>query len=137
MNSASKGLVGNTISRLAIRQFWLDGELSSPCAPLFIEDTDQACWKLWYDDETWRWQLSRAEETFPVVGSERGDHQFKWRDIEPEGAGALADHRVIGVETNEDRHRAQACVRFENGSCLKVTHDLKADRTNLLIEPGA
>lgn len=134
MNINSKKIVDSTIVRLAARQFWLDGELSSPCSSVFFEDADQVCWKLWYDDENYVWRLNESNEAFPIVGEEKGGDGFIWRDIEPAGAGALLNIRVMGFETIEDRDYARAFLRFENGYSLEVAHYFRTDKSDLKIK---
>lgn len=110
MTGPSETFIGSRIHRLVARQFWLDGELISSNVPVFIEDIDGICWKLWFDDEEWVWGIERSEEACPGLGSELGDITFRYKHVEPSGAQHLVNQKVISFDVRDTADYVEASI---------------------------
>ena len=119
---------------LAVCEFWLDGELSSPSCVLFIKDQHQNCWKAFFDDEENLWRLHSTDEAFPSVGWETGDREMLWRDIRPDGASKVIGYAVASITVFDDQLNGGLILKFQNGASIALSHNYRADTTSFAIE---
>ena len=89
--------IGKTIKRIAAREFWFEGELSNPCAPIFIEDEDRKCWSLFLNDENYEWELLPSTLEFPKMGGVIDGDNMQWRDVAVERSTRLVGQKIISL----------------------------------------
>ena len=127
MKNKETKLIGRKLTRIAAREFYLDGIISSPCCPLFIEDENQECWQLYYDDETYEWKLHPKIQNFPEIGTIRGDSKMQWKDVEVANAPLFEGKAITAFATKSGEKSCSAKLFLENGWVIFTTYDFETE----------
>lgn len=129
--------IGIKVCRTAAREVWLDGKLSCPCCPIFLEDQHGQCWKLFYNDEVCEWQIKHSNMLFPEIGFETGDNEVKWIDVNLRGSYSLIGKTLTGFSAQTEAHCAVGSLTFDEQIMLRVEHQFSDDKSQFVIESGA
>lgn len=133
MIGVDKAILGERMVRAAVREFWLEQQLSCPCCPVFLEDQNQRCWRIFYDDEELSWGLDTGKMPFPEVGSIVGNEEMEWRDVNLAGANRILGIATVGLDQSNTEDEAQFVISFDNGVCLSLRHRFSDDSSSFVI----
>ena len=106
----------------AAREFWLEGELSCPCCLIILRDESGQTWRVYYDDETYRWYTSPWQEPFPEIGTVIGDEDFQYRHVQLSESDKIVGSRIINIEEYAADGSAHMEIIFENDFRLECHH---------------
>lgn len=134
LSELSESPIGIRVYRAAAREVWLDGELSCPCCPIFLEDEQGQCWKLFYDDEICEWQIKHSNIPFPEIGFEAGDNEIKWIDVDLKDGHRLIGKTLTEFSTQTKDRLALGSISFDEAVKLQVEHSLSDDASAFKIE---
>ena len=137
MNDIQSDPIGASVRRVAAREFWYNGVQSNPCCTIFIEDHDQRCWELYYNDEHQEWRLAHSDLGFPEIGSEFGDTEMKWLNVDLAGGAALKDKEIIDFRESFDARGAYGRILFDGLVTLRVTYSFSDEVYSFLVESGS
>jgi len=126
---------GANIIEAAATEFWLDGQLSCPCCPIFLKDDNSKCWTVSYDDEYHKWRVDLDKLDYPIVGTKQGDDHMLWREVELTGSKSIVGNKIISFKEIFSERAREAIVLFANGSTLNFKHNFETERSeyNVLI----
>ena len=127
MKPAKQSPIGIVAHRIAVREFWHDGEIASPCCPIFIEDQDKRCWQLYLDDEDYEWKLHSDIQEFPKFGVIDGGEDMEWKDVKMSNSNHILGKTVNLFSSQINQTTSSAKLSFKNGWMIVATYDFKKE----------
>ncbi len=126
-------LTGKRCRRIVARELWLNGKPSSPMCPLFIQTDLDEWFRVYFDDENYRWRVEAIAEG-PKPREIQGDVKFTYKDVEVMSPVELLDTWVRDFAETEPGARAEARLKLSGGLVLVLEHDYKSDQETWRIE---
>ena len=110
-------------SKIHAREFWLNGELVSPCCELFILLENGVCVTSSYNDETCEFEVFGITEV-PDFKIPEGDSEFyyPYKELFPSIDITQIEFEKYEISKN------QADFYFSNNISIKLVYDVKKDR---------
>ncbi len=133
MNVTEENLIGHVIIEASARQFWLCGNLSCACCPIFLKDNHSNCWRVFYDDEACQWRVDANKINYPIVGTITGDDKMQWRDTKLFDGHKIFGSPIQGFKEISKDGVAIAIISFQNGSKLKLQYKYENDRSDYTV----
>lgn len=131
MIANSEKLIGKKVARIATRESWMDGEIISPCVDIFIEESSQVCWRLYYDDENWVWCLVAYKAGFPKIDSGIGDKNLGWPVVVPDGCKNFIGQEITAIEESEADGSLRVRVELDKIGAIEATINLQTNKEEL------
>ena len=80
------------------REFWLQGELQTPCCCIFFGFSDGSWLKALYNDEQYLWEISNSDETPDKLDIGDSEFSYPYKEYLPESmsnCGALISEQAL------------------------------------------
>lgn len=131
--SESHPLIGRRIIDMATREFWLDGELITPCCTIFLKDHTSTCWQISYDDIECLWRVTLGRFEFPNVPVTTGDKDFQYRDVSIPDFSHIAKNVISKLNIDSTEYEALLKLYFANGYRIHCTNRYRDDEQSFHI----
>jgi len=122
-------LESKVCTSLLSREFWLDGELITPCCCMFIKFSDGSCLKAFFNDEENIWELTETLES-PNLKDKLGDNQFiyPYKEYLPSSMSGCGN--IIEKNCNDDK----MSLKFSSGLEIIFSYDFAKEKASIEIK---